>query len=120
MKKRTLVVGATDNPTRYAYKAATMLATYGHPIELLGTKTGIVAGEEIQQGEPELTEIDTVTLYIGTRNQPPLYDYLLKLSPRRIIFNPGTENPELTQLARQQGIETVEGCTLVMLSTGQY
>jgi predicted CoA-binding protein len=120
MKKRTLVVGATDNPTRYAYKAATLLNNHGHPIELLGTKTGTVAGQEIQQGEPQLNDVDTVTLYVGTRNQPPLYDYLLSLKPKRIIFNPGTENPEFEQMAKQQGIETVEGCTLVMLSIGQY
>ncbi|MDJ1483617.1 CoA-binding protein [Cytophagaceae bacterium YF14B1] len=120
MKKRTLVVGASDNPTRYAYKAATMLNEYGHPIELLGLKTGQVAGAAIQRGEPDLDSIDTVTLYVGTRNQPPLYDYLLKLKPKRIIFNPGTENPEFAQKARQQGIETVQGCTLVMLATGQF
>ncbi len=120
MKKRTLVVGATDNPTRYAYRAAHMLHNHGHPIELLGTKTGNVAGQDIKQGEPQLTDIDTVTLYVGTRNQPPLYDYLLSLKPKRIIFNPGTENPEFEDMAHKQGIETVEGCTLVMLSVGQY
>lgn len=120
MKKRTLVVGATDNPTRYAYKAATMLHEYGHPIELLGIKTGSVAGTTIQHGEPELSQVDTVTLYVGTRNQPPLYDYLLRLSPKRIIFNPGTENPEFEKKAQQHGIETIHGCTLVMLSVGQY
>jgi len=120
MKKRTLVVGATDNPTRYAYRAVTMLNAHGHPIELVGTRTGNVAGREILHGEPDLQDIDTITLYVGTRNQPPLYDYLLKLKPKRIIFNPGTENPELEQMAQQQGIETVQGCTLVMLSIGQY
>jgi hypothetical protein len=120
MKKRTLVVGATDNPTRYAYLAANSLVSKGHPIELLGTKIGTVAGQEIRQGEPHLAEIDTVTLYVGPRNQPPLYDYLLSLLPKRIIFNPGTENPEFEQMARSQGIETVQGCTLVMLSTGQF
>ncbi len=120
MKKRTLVVGATDNPTRYAYKAATLLNTHGHPIELLGTKTGNIVGQDIQQGEPHLPTIDTITLYVGTRNQPPLYDYLLSLKPKRIIFNPGTENPEFEQMAHKQGIETVEGCTLVMLSVGLF
>ena len=118
--KRTLVVGATDNPERYAYKAATRLLAAGHPIELLGTKTGQVAGHPIRNGQPDLEDIDTVTLYVGTQNQPPLYGYLLDLHPKRIIFNPGTENPELRQMADDQGIETVEGCTLVMLATGGF
>ena len=119
-QKRTLVVGATDNPERYAYKAATRLLAAGHPIELVGTKTGQVAGHTIQNGHPALENIDTVTLYVGTRNQQPLYNYLLGLHPKRIIFNPGTENPEFERMASEQGIETVEGCTLVMLATGGF
>lgn len=118
--KKTLVVGATDNPERYAHKAAVRLLSAGHPVELLGTKTGQVAGHPIQNGQPALKDIDTVTLYVGTRNQPPLYDYLLGLQPKRIIFNPGTENLDLAQMAAAQGIETVEGCTLVMLATGGF
>ncbi len=118
--KKTLVVGATDKPDRYAYKAAMMLMSHGHPIELLGMQDGQVAGKQIQKGQPDFQDIDTVTMYVGSYNQAPLYQYLLSLKPKRIIFNPGTENPEFAQMAQQQGIQPVIGCTLVMLSIGDY
>jgi predicted CoA-binding protein len=118
--KKTVVLGATENPDRYAYRAAHSLARHGHPIELVGQKEGKVAGATIHTDQPALGEVHTVTLYVGTRNLPPLYDYILSLRPKRIIFNPGTENNELQQRAEAQGVETVYGCTLVMLATDQY
>lgn len=119
--KKTLVLGATDNPDRYAYRAAHSLLRHGHAIALVGIKKGEVAGHPIiQNKETPVEEVDTVTLYVGTRNQPEWYDYILNLKPRRIIFNPGTENPELEKRARNQGIETLQACTLVMLSIGAY
>lgn len=118
--KKTVVLGATNNPDRYAYRAAQSLTYHGHPIELVGIKEGTVAGQAIQTGQPALIDVHTVTLYVGTRNLPPLYDYILSLHPKRIIFNPGTENAELRQKAESQGVETVYGCTLVMLATDQY
>jgi hypothetical protein len=118
--KKTVVLGATENPDRYAYRAAQSLARHGHPIELVGQREGSVAGATIRTDQPALGEVHTVTLYVGTRNLPPLYDYILSLRPKRIIFNPGTENTELQQRAEAQGIETVYGCTLVMLATDQY
>lgn len=117
---KTLILGATPNPSRYAYLAAHKLTKYGHNIVNVGIKTGIVADVEILNGLPDVKEIDTVTLYIGARHQPPYYDWLLEMKPRRIIFNPGTENPELSMLARKAGIETEVACTLVMLSNGLY
>jgi predicted CoA-binding protein len=118
--KKTVILGATDDPTRYAYKAANMLRRYGHPIVNVGKKEGEVAGEKIHVDQPMEENVDTVTLYVGTRNQKPLYDYIMKLNPKRIIFNPGTENPELEEMAEEKGIEVVDGCTLVMLSVGAY
>lgn len=120
MNKKTLVLGATTNSNRYAYLASNMLVQHGHEIELLGIKTGEVAGATIQKGFPELENIDTVTMYIGPQHQDTYFDYLMKLKPRRIVFNPGTENPVLEQLAQNNGIEVEEACTLVLLSTGQY
>lgn len=117
---KTLILGATPNPERFAYLAANKLVKHGYPIVNVGIKTGELAGEQILSGTPDLEDIDTVTLYVGAKRQPPYYDWLLGLKPRRIIFNPGTENPELANLARQQGIETLPACTLVMLGTGQY
>lgn len=117
---KTLVLGATPNPSRYAYIAAHRLVNAGHEIVNVGIKTGEVAGQPILNGQPAIDDVDTVTLYVGPQHQPAYYDWLLDLAPRRIIFNPGTENPELSRLARERGIETEVACTLVMLGSGQY
>ena len=118
--KKTLVLGASDNPSRYSYRAVHMLKNHGHAVLPVGIRKGEVAGLAIRTDRPQETGIDTVTLYVGPQNQPAWYDYILDLQPRRILFNPGTENPELEQLAQQRGIQTEEACTLVLLSTGQY
>jgi uncharacterized protein len=118
--KKTVVLGATPNPERYAYLATQRLAQHGHPVVPVGVRTGNIAGIEIQNGNPSIEGVDTVTLYLGAARQPEYYDYIFALRPHRIIFNPGAENPELAQLAQERGIETVEGCTLVMLSIGAY
>lgn len=118
--KKTLVLGAAPNPGRYAYLAMHALQKHGHETVPVGVRAGEVAGKTILEGMPAVSDIDTVTLYIGPQRQPAYYDYLFALQPRRIIFNPGTENPELESLARARGIETVEGCTLVMLAIGNY
>lgn len=118
--KKTVIVGATEKPGRYANLAAHSLLRHGHEIELVGLKTGQVAGHTIQTGQPELNDVDTVTMYVGPKNQPPLYDYIKSLKPRRVIFNPGAENPEFEKQLRAEGIEPLEACTLVMLSVGVY
>lgn len=118
--KKTLVLGATPNPERYAYLATMRLAQHGHEVVPVGIRKGEIEGMKIQEGKPAEEGVDTVTLYIGPDRQAEYYDYILSLHPKRIVFNPGTENPELARLAQAQGIETVEGCTLVMLSIGNY
>ena len=117
---KTLVVGASTNPERYSFIAANMLKSYGHEIILLGKKEGEVAGSQIETNQKQFEEIDTITMYVGAKHQPELYDYLLELKPRRIIFNPGTENPVFEEKAQQAGIAVEEACTLVLLSTHQY
>lgn len=117
---KTLVIGATENPDRYANRAAHSLLRHGHAIELLGLRKGQIDGHPIQTGQPALDDVDTVTMYVGARNQAGLYDYIKSLKPRRVIFNPGAENPELEQQLSENGIEPVEACTLVMLSIGTY
>ncbi len=119
-EKKTLVLGATPNEGRYAYLAAKRLVTSGHPIVNVGLKEGEVAGVPIEKPETIHGDIDTITLYVGPQHQGPLYDYILKTHPRRIIFNPGTENPELRRLANAEGIKTENACTLVLLSIGEY
>ena len=118
--KKTLVLGASDNPRRYSYLAVHRLREFGHPVVAIGKKPGKVADVDIQKGEQPTSEIDTVTLYLNPLHQKSYYDYIVSLKPKRIIFNPGTENDELAVLAEQNDIKTLEACTLVMLSTGQY
>lgn len=120
--KKTAIIGATTNPGRYAYLAAQLLTNHGHEIVPIGIKKGEVFDQQILdiREKPQVEGIDTVTLYIGPQNQPEWYDYILSLKPKRIIFNPGTENYEFEKLAHKQGIETEEACTLVMLRVGNY
>ncbi len=120
--KFTLIVGATDNPERYAYRAADLLQAKGIPFIPIGIKKGLVFGKEIVdlRQKPELPGIHTITLYLGPQNQVEWVDYLIGLGPQRIIFNPGTENPEFFSKTQKAGIEAIEACTLVMLTTGQF
>ncbi len=117
---KTLVLGASPNPDRYAYKAVYSLMSHGHEVVPVGVKKGEVNGLAILNGFPELKDIDTVTLYINPVIQKGWYDYIIGLHPRRIIFNPGTENPELLKIAEANGIQTITACTLVMLATGEF
>ena len=120
VQKKTLVLGASENPSRYSYLAVRKLTSHQHPVVAIGKKKGKVGDVAIETDHLPLEDIDTVTLYLNPRNQQEYYDYILSLQPARIIFNPGTENEELEQMAKENGIETVQGCTLVMLSIGNY
>jgi predicted CoA-binding protein len=122
MGKKTALIGATPNQSRYAYLAANMLREYDHEVVPIGIKQGEVAGKEILdiRKRPAVNGVDTVTLYIGPRHQPEWYDYIIGLKPKRIIFNPGTENEEFEQLAEENGIEATQACTLVLLRSRQF
>ncbi len=120
IQKKTLVIGASSNPQRYSHKAIRKLRRYGHPVEAIGLREGMVEDIMFRTGFPELTDIDTITLYIGPKHQPQYYNYLLKLKPKRVIFNPGTENDELINLLAANNVKTIENCTLVMLGSGLY
>ncbi len=116
-----MILGATPNPTRYAYAAAEMLTQKGHEIVPVGIKNGEVFGENISTDQDQKHEdIDTITLYVGPQNQAGWYDFILKQKPKRLIFNPGTENPELMEMAKKAGVSIEIACTLVMLSVGVY
>lgn len=118
--KTTLIIGATPNPHRYAYKAANKLVNHHHQIINIGVKNGTVGNVPIEKPGVIYQNVDTVTLYINPTIQPQYYDYILDTKPKRVIFNPGTENIELVQLLEKNNIEAVYACTLVLLSTGQY
>jgi len=118
--KKTLVLGASPNPARYSYLAVNKLKRYNHTVIGIGKRKGMAGEVVIDTEQKPIDNLDTITLYLNPQNQKEYYDYILSLRPKRIIFNPGTENPELYRLARENGIEIMEACTLVLLSTGQY
>ena len=120
MNTTTLVLGASTNPSRYANMAIHRLVSKGKAVEALGLKEGEVAGVVIHTDAEGLTRPDTITLYVGPKNQHHYLDLMLQLAPRRVIFNPGTENPEVEQQLQKAGIETLSACTLVLLATNQY
>ena len=118
--KKTLIIGASSNQERYSYMAAERLLAHGHDIELIGKRQDTIFDKTIHTQKKPFTEIDTITLYVSEKYQAEYYDYILSLQPKRVIFNPGTENPELELLLNKNNIQTEEACTLVLLGTGQY
>ena len=120
MNKPTLVIGASTNPQRYAYLAVNALLSHGHTVFALGKDDGSINQIPIDHGFPEYSGVNTVTLYLRPQLQEQFYDYILKLKPARVVFNPGTENETFEKLLQDNGIEPVEACTLVMLSIGVY
>lgn len=120
--KKTVIIGATENQSRYAYLAAEMLQEHNLEFVPVSIKRGRIFGREILdlRTQPAIDAVDTITLYINPKHQKEWYDYFFKLKPKRVIFNPGTENPELEKSLEEKGIHAVEACTLVMLRSGQY
>jgi predicted CoA-binding protein len=118
--KKTLVLGASTKPDRYAYKAVEMLVNNGHSVIAIGQNTGEVAGISIKTKNIPLKNVNTVTLYLNPIRQKDYYNYIVSTQPKRVIFNPGTENPEFYQLLKLNNIKVEVACTLVLLTTNQY
>ena len=118
--KKTLVLGASDNPSRYSFLAINRLRAHNHPVVAVGRKRSKVLDVNVETEKKAEEGVDTVTLYLNQDHQKEYYDYIFSLHPKRIIFNPGAENDELASLAKEKGIQPMEACTLVLLSTGQY
>ncbi len=118
--KKTLVIGATPNPSRYAFIATEMLTEYGHEVIPFGIKRGKILDKEIINEFPVDEAIDTVTLYVNPLLQEQYQQLIIDLKPKRVVFNPGTENPGFEKLLAENNIEPIEACTLVMLRTNQY
>jgi predicted CoA-binding protein len=119
-KKKTLVLGASNNPSRYSYLAIHRLKGLGHPVVAIGRKHTLVADIPVETEKKKFEHIHTITLYLNPAHQKEYYNYILSLNPKRIIFNPGAENNELSEIAKKKGIHVQDACTLVLLSTGQY
>lgn len=120
MTKKTLIIGASENPERYSYKAIHSLVNHNQPIVAIGLKSGNVAGVSFDSEKTHFDNIHTISLYVSAKNQSEYYSYIINLRPKRVIFNPGTENETLKKMLDDNGIEAIEACTLVMLSTNQF
>lgn len=120
LEKMTLVLGASANPGRYSNLAINRLRGHGHPVVAIGQRKVKTGDVDIETEKKAFEGVDTVTMYLNPSRQKEYYQYILSLHPKRIIFNPGAENPELADLAQSNGIQPLEACTLVLLSTGQY
>lgn len=119
-KKKTLVLGASGNPSRYSNLAIRRLRRFQHPVVAIGRREAVVDDVPVITDKPAVSDVDTVTLYLNPLHQKEYYNYILSLQPKRIIFNPGAENEELAQMAKAKNIQPLEACTLVLLTTGQY
>ncbi|AHW59258.1 hypothetical protein SAMN05444285_10833 [Draconibacterium orientale] len=120
MSKRTLVIGASENPARYSNKAILALRRNEHEVVALAKRNGQVDDVAIETTFPQNERVHTVTLYVGPQHQPGYYSDIIRMKPQRVIFNPGTENPEFAEKLKNNGIEAEEACTLVLLSIGAY
>ena len=118
--KKTLVLGASSNPSRYSYLAINSLRDKGHDVIAIGRRSGKVSDVGIVTEKKSIENLDTVTLYLNATHQKEYYNYIFSQKPKRIIFNPSAENEELAAMAKTKAVATIEACTLVLLSTGQY
>jgi len=120
MTKSTLVLGASLKSSRFSNICVKTLASEQYPVTALGLREGIIHETEIMTGTPDLENIHTVTIYLGPENQKEWYEYILKLNPERVIFNPGTENEEFQNILESAEIEVIEDCTIMMVQSGRY
>lgn len=120
MNKKTVVIGASPKPDRYSYKAVKLLQQHGHPVIACGFIPSSIGDIPIETDWKKYEDVDTVTLYLNPQRQEEYYPYILSLHPKRVIFNPGTENEALVNMCKQNGIQTLEACTLVLLTTHQF
>jgi predicted CoA-binding protein len=118
--KKTLVLGASANPARYSFLAINRLREHNHPVIAIGKRPSLVADVPVKEKTSQIENLDTVSIYLNKDNQKNYYDYILSQHPRRVIFNPGAENPEFEMILADKGIKVLEACTLVLLATGQF
>ena len=116
----TVVLGASPNPIRFSHKAVKSLLRHDREVVAVGFRDGLIEEEEILVGQPEIHDVHTVSIYIGSSRQTEYYDYIISLKPKRVIFNPGTVNPEFMAKLKNQDIEPVNACMLVMLNEGEF
>jgi uncharacterized protein len=117
---KTVVLGASPDFSKYSYKCVKSLIRHGHEAIPVGKNPGKIEGIEILTGTPQIPDVHTITLYLSPANQKEYYDYILSLNPSRIIFNPGTHNQELIDLAKEEDITVVVDCSLLLLNSDSF
>ena len=120
INKKTVVLGASPNPIRFSHKAVKSLLRHDVEVVAVGFREGEIVEEEILVGHPRIDDVHTVSIYIGSSRQEEYYDYIISLKPKRVIFNPGTVNPEFMGRLQKEGIEPVSACMLVLLHEEEY
>ncbi len=119
-KQKVAILGASDNPERYSYKAFKMLLEHGHEVLLVSPKLAELEGHKVFANLSEVGSVDTLTMYVSEKISSSMIDEILSFKPGRVIFNPGSENQELMEKLKSKGVEVEPACTLVLLSTGQF
>lgn len=120
LSQTVAVLGASDNPERYAHRAVLLLREHGHRVLPVNPALEMIAGLPVVKSLNELPAVDTLTLYVGAARLPAMAEEIVRARPGRVIFNPGTESPELQAALTAAGIPWQEACTLVLLRTGQF
>lgn len=121
MAEKVVILGASNNPERFAHKAMVMLRNHGHETILVNPTLSEIEGAKVFADLEQVTEpVDTITMYVNPRISVKLKDKIIALKPRRVIFNPGTENPAIEFDLKKAGIETIHACTLIMLSSDEF
>ena len=115
-----MVLGASPNPVRFSYKAVKSLRKHDHEVVAVGFREGDIEGTKVLVGQPPVEDVHTVSIYIGSSRQADYYDYIISLKPERVIFNPGTVNPEFMGRLKREGIEPLNACMLVMLNEEDF
>jgi predicted CoA-binding protein len=115
-----LVLGASPNPERFSNKAVRRLIRYNHEVIAIGKRAGMIGDTPIITTQPEITGVHTVVMYLAPYHQGEIFDYVLSLRPKRVVFNPGTESPEFDEFLESYNIEVVHDCTLVMLANNRF
>ncbi len=118
--KNVAILGASDDKDRYSYMAFRLLKDHGYLPVPIHPSLGEIEGEKVFKSLSEAPSADTLTLYVNPKISSQMMADIIKFGAKRVIFNPGTENPELREKLHQNGVEVLEACTLVMLKTGQF
>jgi hypothetical protein len=115
-----VVLGASPDPGRYSYRAVRQLVKRNYEVVAIGKKKGLIGDILIETGQPPIQDVHTILIYLSPHHQGEIFDYVLSLRPKRVIFNPGTESPEFEEILISHNVEVVHDCSLVMMAMDRF